>query len=204
MFHLLSSFCILVLSFIFCPVSLFFIWSLLSSSCLFSFLFLSCLVSLSLSLSVSLCFSLSLSVSVCLCLGVSLSLSRCGVCCGVMWCVWCCVCCGVVCCGVWCVWCPRVYVQKRLRVYVQNVPVCTGTTPACVTTCGRGAGTHGDVLNLHKEGFFVHTHGREGERRERGEGGHRQFCLPRKAHEEFSLGPTSSPKETVGSYPFEV
>ena len=26
-------------------------------------------------------------------------------------------------------------------------------------------------------------------RGERGEGGHRQFCLPRKAHEEFSLGP---------------
>ena len=170
---------------------LFFFSSLLLSCLVFSFLvfsllFLSCLVSLSLSLSVSLCFSLSLSVSVFLCL--SLCLSPCGV-----------VCCGVV----WCVWCPRVYVQKRLRVYVQNVPVCTGTTPACVTTCGRGAGTHGDVLNLHTEVFWTDTWERW-RRGERGEGVHRQFCLPRKAHEEFSLGPTSSPKGTLGSYPFEI
>ena len=60
----------------------------------------------------------------------------------------------------------RVYVQKRLRVYVQNVPVCTGTTPACVTTCGRGAGTHGDVLNLHTEVFWTDTRERGGEERE--------------------------------------
>ena len=42
----------------------------------------------------------------------------------------------------------------------QNVPVCTGTTPTCVYTCGRVAGTHGDVLNVHT-GFFQrvsHTH----------------------------------------------
>ena len=39
--------------------------------------------------------------------------------------------------------------QKRLRVYIQNVPVCTGTTRTCVSTCARGAGTHGDVLNGH-------------------------------------------------------
>ena len=138
--------------------SLFFFSCLVSSSLFLSFLFsllvlsrllFLCLLSLSLFLSVSLC--------LCLCLSP----------------------CGVVCCGVWCVWCPRVYVQKRLRVYVQNVPVCTGTTPACVTTCGRGAGTHGDVLNLHKEGFFcTYTRGRG----ERGAGGHRQFCLPEFAH----------------------
>ena len=30
-----------------------------------------------------------------------------------------------------------------------NVPVCTGTTHTCVTTCGCGASRHGDVLNLH-------------------------------------------------------
>ena len=44
-----------------------------------------------------------------------------------------------------------------------------------VTQCGRGAGTHGDVLNLHTEVFETDTRGRGGERRERG-GGHRQFC----------------------------
>ena len=39
--------------------------------------------------------------------------------------------------------------SKRLRVYVQNVSVCTGTTRTCFSTCARGAGTHGDVLNVH-------------------------------------------------------
>ena len=34
-------------------------------------------------------------------------------------------------------------------VYIQNVPVCTGTTPTCVYTCGRVAGTHGHVLDVH-------------------------------------------------------
>ena len=31
-----------------------------------------------------------------------------------------------------------------------------GTTPACGNTCVRGAGTHGDVLNLHT-GVFQHV-----------------------------------------------
>ena len=44
---------------------------------------------------------------------------------------------------------------KNLRVWIQDVPVCTDTTPACFDTCGRGAGTHGDVLNLHTEVFFL-------------------------------------------------
>ena len=48
---------------------------------------------------------------------------------------------------------PRVSVSKNLRVQIQSVPVCTGTTPACGNTCARGAGTHGDVLNLHTEVF---------------------------------------------------
>ena len=48
--------------------------------------------------------------------------------------------------------------SKRPRVYIQNVPVCTGTTRTCVTTCGRGAGIHGDVLNAHTEGvLYIHT-----------------------------------------------
>ena len=135
-FHRLVSSLLLSRLLFSCLVFSFLFFSCLVSSSLFlSSLFFSCLVlslflCLPLSLSVSLCLSLFLSVSV----SVSLCLSPCGV-----------VCCGVV----WCVWCPRVYVQKRLRVYVQNVPVCTGTTRTCVTTCGRGAGTYGDVLNLH-------------------------------------------------------
>ena len=44
--------------------------------------------------------------------------------------------------------------EKSHRVYVQSVPVCSGTTRTCVSTCARGAGTHGDVLNLRTEGFF--------------------------------------------------
>ena len=57
--------------------------------------------------------------------------------------------------------------RKNLRVWIQNVPVCTGTTRTCVTTCGRGAGTHGDVLNLHTEVFWDgHTGERRGEERE--------------------------------------
>ena len=51
--------------------------------------------------------------------------------------------------------------------------MCTGTTPACGNTCARGAGTHGDVLNLHTEVFWTDT---------RRAGGHRQCCLPKFAH----------------------
>ena len=47
--------------------------------------------------------------------------------------------------------------SKRPRVYVQKVPVCAGTTPACGNTCARGAGTHGDVLNPHTGVFQCAT-----------------------------------------------
>ena len=48
--------------------------------------------------------------------------------------------------------------KKRLRVCIQHVPVYAGTTRTCVSTCARGAGTHGDVLNLHTEGvLYKHT-----------------------------------------------
>ena len=50
----------------------------------------------------------------------------------------------------------RVFVQNTLRVSIQNVPVCTGTTRACCNTCARGAGTDGDVLNRDTEGFTPH------------------------------------------------
>ena len=48
--------------------------------------------------------------------------------------------------GVVCVWCGVWFdTLKKTRVYIQHVLVRTGTTPACVSTFGRGAGTHGDV-----------------------------------------------------------
>ena len=84
-------------------------------------------------------------------------------------CVLCVVCCGCAMCWCWCVKLTlllsthpplslRVYVQNALRVHIQNVPVCTSTTPASVTTCGRGAGTHGDVMNVHTWVFSVPHH----------------------------------------------
>ena len=111
------------------------VFHLLSSLCILvlSRLLLSCLV-LSLSPSLLLSFSLSLSVSVS------------------VWCcvLWCCVC---ACVRV-CVYCGTL--KKR-----QKKPcVCTKNHP-CVHA--RGAGTHGDVLNLHTEGVFLHIHtGRQG------------------------------------------
>ena len=102
------------------------------------------------------------------------------------------------------------------RAYIQNVPVCTGTTPACGNTCGRRAGTHGDVLNVHTGGVPTE--------RGAGEGGththqhphtahqqqtqhtthkteharcHRQFCLPKFAHVRLSPDARGSPKKTL-------
>ena len=84
-------------------------------------------------------------------------------------------------CGVWCLWCgvggrdrgmclvcvwcegctvcrvcggtlknPQCVHSKRPRVYRQHVHM--------YQTCGRGASTHGDVLNVHR-GRFERTHG---------------------------------------------
>ena len=68
---------------------------------------------------------------------------------------------------------PRVYVQNALRVYIQNVTPCVlGTTPARVTTCGRGsvphhtARTHHDHNHIHNTTQQQHTTSR-GERRQR-------------------------------------
>ena len=47
--------------------------------------------------------------------------------------------------------------SKHLRVYVQNVSVCPGTTRTCWNTCARDAGIHGDVLNVHTEAFWMDT-----------------------------------------------
>ena len=50
------------------------------------------------------------------------------------------------------------HVQNARRLYFENVPVCAGTTPARGNTCVCGAGTHGDVLNLHTGFFSVSRH----------------------------------------------
>ena len=53
---------------------------------------------------------------------------------------------------------PCVWIQERHRVYVQNVPVCTGTTRTCFNTRARGAGIHRDVECTHGD-VFEPTHG---------------------------------------------
>ena len=73
----------------------------------------------------------------------------------------------VVC--VWCVCCgtlkkrgkPVFGFKKRLRAYIQNVSVNAGTTRACVETCARGAGTHGDVFE-RTHGDVLNPHGEQG------------------------------------------
>ena len=93
--------------------------------------------------------SFSVSVSVCWWCGVCRCRRR-------VLCVRVCVC---ACCGTLKnVKKNRVWIQKRLRVCIQNVPVYAGTTRTCVSTRARGAGTHGDVLNLHTESVLsLHT-----------------------------------------------
>ena len=145
----------LIFSFIFS-----FMCSLLLSplSSLFSSLLLSCLVSslaffLLPSCLVSSSLSLSLSVPVCPCLRV------------LLW--WLLLC--LVCMSLWS-WCVRAVWCGTLKT-----PVCTFKTSPCVPaprahafqhTCGRGAGTHGDVLNVHTGGRFERSHG---EREEAGQ-----------------------------------
>ena len=85
--------------------------------------------------------SLSLSVSLCVCLSLSLCLSVC---------------------VVWCVWCPRVYVQKHLRVYVQNASVCRYKKSPCVPAPRPHVLTHAGVVPVHTGTFRMHTRRRKG------------------------------------------
>ena len=52
---------------------------------------------------------------------------------------------------------PVCRLKKRFHVCIQNVPVYAGTTRTCFSTCARGAGIHGDVLNPHtgRQGVIV-------------------------------------------------
>ena len=43
--------------------------------------------------------------------------------------------------------------SKRPRVYRHHAHMFQHVHTETLTTCGRGAGTHGDVLNLHTEAF---------------------------------------------------
>ena len=66
---------------------------------------------------------------------------------------------------------------KCPTVFTTRPSTCHHGTPSVTVECARVAGIHGDVLNVHTEAFLnPHT------------GGRRQFCLPRKAHVEFSVG----------------
>ena len=79
--------------------------------------------------------------------------------CVVVWCccVWCCCVCGVVVCGV-CVWCVVCDTLKKpvcplhTSLCVRSIrPSVYNTTRTHVETCVRGAGTNGEVLNVHTE-----------------------------------------------------
>ena len=98
-----------------------------------------------------------------------------------------CVCCWCAMCGCWrvcwcvcCCWCvtltpplplrppsspsPHTHTPllvctfKRPLLFFKTSLMCSGTSPASVTTCARGAGTHGDVLNVHTGVFSVPHH----------------------------------------------
>ena len=172
-FHLLSCPLFFILSLLSSSVLSLLLWSLLSSSVLSLLLWsllsssvLSLLLWSCLSFSVSVC--LSLFLSLCLCLRVVV----CGVCvvsCGL--CAVCCACwCGCCCC-VWCVvvfGCVVWHAEKTSVCRFKTSPCVPAPRLACVKTCGRGVGTHGDVLNLHTEVFWTDTRGGGGER---GKGG---------------------------------
>ena len=53
--------------------------------------------------------------------------------------------------------CPSVCPSKTSPCVRSKRPVHAGTTRTCWNTCARGAGTHGDVLNVHTGTFWVDT-----------------------------------------------
>ena len=113
---------------------------------------------------------------------------------GVVWWSWCCLMC--VCCGTLKkkTWETRVWVQKRHRVYIRNVPVYAGNTRTCLSTCVRGAGTHKDVLERTHGDVFESTHGWSSPV---------QFTKKSRTWSSH-LATERSTKETNGSYPFSV
>ena len=142
---------------------------------------------------------------------LSLSLSPCDVVCCVVRvvvvvvllvvvCFWCvCVCLVCVCLFMCCGTLKkrektRVWIQKRLRVYIQNVSVYAGTR-TCVSTCARAAGTHwGRFERTHGDVLNPHTGGR----------GSSSVLLTKICPRRVITWPQRSTKETRGSYPFSV
>ena len=129
--------------------SLVFLSCIVFSCLVLSCIVFSCLVSLSLSLSVSVCLCLSLSLSPCVvvCCVVLCGVCRCGR--GVVGGRGVCVCVCVSLCVFVCV-----AAREKNVCGFKNASVCALKTSPCmpaprahVSTCARGAGTHGDVLN---------------------------------------------------------
>ena len=102
-----------------------------------------------------------------------------------------------VCCVVWCGVCCVVWHAENPVCRLKTLSVCRFKTSPCMPQ-------HAHMLFSmwawcrYTQGRFESTHGK---RFESTHGGHRQFCLPRKAHAELVLGPTSSPKVTTGCCP---
>ena len=170
---------------------------------LLSSLVLSCLSSSvfpSLSLSVTVFF---LSLCHCLCLRVVLCVMLC--CVVLWWCVvlWCCMSCVTR-------WKNPCVHSTRLRVYVQNVPVFTGTTRTHVSTCVR-------VVLVQTGTFWTYTRRRFSSVKQVvfdsswasltdvGFISYRQFfCLPWMAHIWVITCLRGSPKKPLRVYPFKV
>ena len=99
--------------------------------------------------------------------------------------------------------CGVVAVVACVVWHAENLSVCPSKTPQCVhskwprvyghhahrlKTCARGARTHGAILNVHREAFWMNT---------RGKGAHRQFCLPKFAHVWLSRAPEVHQKKPL-------
>ena len=78
-------------------------------------------------------------------------------------CVLVCVCACVVCAvAVWCVHSKLPCVDsKRARVYVQNFTVCTGTTPASVSTCAQLFGESVQDANPGETKYLLQVYAQE-------------------------------------------
>ena len=54
---------------------------------------------------------------------------------------------------------PRVSIQDASVCTFNTFPCTLAPTRTCISTCARGAGTHGDVVNVHTEASWMDTRG---------------------------------------------